>query len=70
MHVLSVIVVVGLLGGCAFERPDPSKPRVEPYGRVYKEDESRVERWTREQRSCEVGDRDDQRRCPMNPPPE
>lgn len=24
-----------------------------------------VERWTREQRRCEVGDRDDQRKCVM-----
>ena len=27
--------------------------------------DSKVERWTREQRHCEAGDRDDQRRCVM-----
>ncbi len=70
-HRMRMMLAMGaatMLCGCAaYQRPGPGDP---PYPRTESSTrkpprEPRVERWTRAQRDCEVGDRKNQRRCVM-----
>lgn len=71
------IVAVALLCGCSTAGTDlkyamskdgapvPTPTIVKVSEPVRNGDMSAVERWTRDQRQCEVGDREEQRRCIM-----
>ena len=77
MRIPAAAAALVLLGGCvSLDAPrtiaDSGRPAPDRRGpfepRIEKRDAGKVERWTREQRRCEVADRDDQRRCVMPAP--
>ncbi|MFA6114296.1 MAG: hypothetical protein WC729_09885 [Sphingomonas sp.] len=71
MRAIVAIGMVAMLCSCStFDRPNepPYPPREASTRKPPRE--PKVERWTQQQRDCEVGDRKDQRRCIMPYPDE
>ena len=69
MRFLPLIVFAALLTAC-FQAPEPGTPPGTPAIVKARKSapEPMTERWTREQRECEVGNKKKQRRCMMPPP--
>jgi hypothetical protein len=62
----TALIALTMLVGCAINPPPP--PGRYPDSTSARRPQSGVDEWTRQQRECETGEKDKQRRCIMPPP--